>query len=319
MARNAYIGGLLAAIALLVAAMAAHPAPRSYAQTACSSQIDLVIVVDGSESISWSEFDLVQSFVSDVAASFLVSETDAHIGLVQFSGEGQGRIETGLTGNAGTIQAAIFGMPQIMGVTDIQEGIALGQGKLSSAGRGGVAHVIVVITDGEHNQPGSPIAEAEAARAAGTQIFAVGIGDGPKLEELNAIADHPGNVFSVSDFDALVGIISPLVTVVCPPTPTPSATPTAMPPGSTPTPPTGEEPPAVATSTVYPPGAEPPASVPGDPVAPVLYLPEVGNGLPPDLDDRGGHFVAQALGGLGAAMLILVATYWVARRRRARR
>ncbi len=40
-----------------------------------------------------------------------------------------------------------------------------------------------------------------------------------------------------------------------------------------------------------------------------------GNGLPPELEYRGGHLLAQALGGVGGALLTLVATYWVARRR----
>ena len=51
------------------------------------------------------------------------------------------------------------------------------------------------------------------------------------------------------------------------------------------------------------------------PAGPISELPVVGNGLPPDLDERGGHLAAQALGGLGGAVLILVATYWFARRR----
>ena len=293
MARRACIGGAaaLAVLALLVAAAVPAASPRAHAQTGCTSAIDLVFVVDGSESISAAEFDLMRSFIGDVATSFTISPDDAHAGLVQFAGEGQGRIETGLSGDAATVDAAIAGMAQIIGATDIQEGLALGQGELSTSGREGVPHVLVLITDGEHNQPGDPYAEAGIARGLGTEIFAVGIGDEPQPEQLAAIAGDAANVFAVGDFDGLVGIISPLVTVVCPPTPT-------------------FEP--IDSSTVAPPE---PTATPVDDVLGVSELPNVGNGLPPDLEKRGGHLAAQALGGLGGAVLILAATYWMARRR----
>ncbi|OGO50986.1 MAG: hypothetical protein A2148_03130 [Chloroflexi bacterium RBG_16_68_14] len=53
-------------------------------------------------------------------------------------------------------------------------------------------------------------------------------------------------------------------------------------------------------------------------VAALLLLPEAvlaSNGLPPELEYRGGDLLAQALGGVGGAFLTLAATYWVARRR----
>ena len=72
-----------------------------------------------------------------------------------------------------------------------------------------------------------------------------------------------------------------------------------------------DPPPSETTSQIESPElahAEGPADV-------VTRLPDTGNGLPPELEYRGGHLLAQALGGAGGAFLSLAATYWVARRR----
>ena len=308
---RAYAAGATAAIVallLVAAATLASPPPRAHAQTGCASTIDLMLVLDGSESIGWSEFDVMQTFVSDLVGQFTIGPADGHVGIVQFAGEGQGRVELALSDDASALQAVILDMAQIVGVTDIQEGIALGQGQLTLNGRPDVPHVLVLLTDGEHNQPGDPVAEAELARSLGTEIFAVAVGSGPNISELNAIATNPysEHVFSVDAFDELVSILDPLVEIVCPPTPTPTATPTATSPAEQPPSPT-ESPPSGETPA--------PTDTPVDDVLGVTQLPEVGNGLPPELEYRGGHLLAQALGGVGGALLTLVATYWVARRR----
>lgn len=302
--------GLIAIVAaLLVLAGAALVAPphRAAAQTGCASTLDLMLVIDGSESISWSEFDQMQSFISELVGQFAVSPDDGHVGIVQFSGEGQGRVEIALSGDAGAVQAATLNMEQIVGVTDIQEGIALGQGQLTLSGRAGVPHVLVLLTDGEHNQPGDPIAEAELARSLGTEIFAIGIGDGTKIDQLNAIVSGPavGHVISVDNFDGLVTILGTLVQVVCPPTATPTAT-------ATPTSPVSQPTPTAQTSVQQTPSA---AETPVEEILGVTQLPATGNGLPPDLEERGGDLLAQALGGVGGAFFLLVASYWLSRRR----
>ncbi|MCH7699043.1 MAG: VWA domain-containing protein [Chloroflexi bacterium] len=301
------VGNSLIAIigALLVLAGTALVAPphRAAAQTGCASTIDLVVVVDGSESISWSEFDLMQSFISDLVGGFAITPDDGQVGLVQFASEGQGRVEIALTGDAAAVQGALFNMVQIVGVTDIQEGLALGQEQLSLNGRAGVPHVLLLLTDGEHNQPGDPIAEAELARSLGTEIFAVGIGDGAKIGQLNAIVSAPASehVISVYGFSGLVAILETLVQIVCPPTPTPTETATSTP---------------IATSTPLL------SETPGATATPVreilditeLRLPAVGNTMPPELEQRGGHMLAQALAGVGVALALLAATYRVVRR-----
>lgn len=280
--------GLIAAIgaaALLLAPGALALPQRASAQTACVSTIDLMLVLDGSESITAPDFETMKSFAGSLVGHFTISPDDAHAGVVQFAGEGQGRVEIGLSSDAAAVDAAVAAMAQIVGATDIQEGLALAREQLAASGRAGVAQVVIVLTDGAHNQPGDPVAEAEAARAAGAEIFAIAVGPGPDVEQLSAIAER---VFSVSDFDALVSILIPLVQTVCPPTPTPA--PEA-------------------------PAPEPGEGDVGPPVLGVRGLPATGHhSLPDDWAQRGAKLAAQGLAGLGAAALLIGAGWWLRRR-----
>ena len=282
----------------------AGPSPRALAQESCTSAMDVMLLLDGSESISQGEFDTMKLFATRLVQHFTISPDDARAGVVQFAGEGQGIVETGLSGDLAAIEAAISGMVQIVGATDIQEGIALGQAQLSVAGRQDVPHVMIVLTDGAHNQPGDPLAEAEAARLLGTEIFAVAVGPGPDIDQLNTIASEPAaeHVLLVSDFAALARILEPLVQVVCPPTPTaPSPTSTAAPP-----PEPLASPPAVPSqeTTVL--------SAPGLPAAPrVIRLPNTGAGFSTHeagdvlaTGQRSVRLAIEALSGLGAAFLL---------------
>ena len=278
------IAGLLLAVATL-----ASPPPRASAHSVCAATIDFMLVLDGSESISPADFDLMRTFASDLIGGFDVSDTDAHAGIVQFAGEGQGIVEVGLSSDPGAIAGAISAMTQIVGATDIQEGIALAQGELTGGGRPDVPQVMIILTDGEHNQPGDPIAEAEAARGLGTELFAIAVGSGPDIDQLNAIASDPDgeHVLSVSDFEALATILEPLVRVVCPPTPLPTT-------------PVGEVETPVLGAGPNPPG-----------------LPSVGSEA---ADGEGGSAgrALETLAGGGILLSLAWTTYWFARRRAGR-
>lgn len=283
---------LLSAGLLLAAIGLATPPPQASAQSAqCTSTIDLMLVLDGSESIAPADFETMRGFVSDLVGHFTISPNDAHAGIVQFAGQGQGRIEIGLSGDSDAVQGAIESMTQIVGATDIQEGIAYGQAELTSGERG-VPQVMIVLTDGVHNQQGDPVAEALAARGAGTQIFAIAVGSGPDVDQLVSIAGDASRVYSVDNYSALAAILDPLVEVVCPPEPTP-ATP--------------------GTSITNPPGSQP-----GGPDSDVLdlALPATGsNDLPPGYPERGRSLFFQAAIGLMFAGGLMLTAYVIGSRR----
>ena len=76
---------------------------------------------------------------------------------------------------------------------------------------------MIVITDGVSYQPTLTSAEAEAAKAAGISVFAIGVGPSVDLGELKGIASDPADnfMFSVTDFDALDSIKGVMAVKTC--------------------------------------------------------------------------------------------------------
>ncbi|OGO51049.1 MAG: hypothetical protein A2148_10730 [Chloroflexi bacterium RBG_16_68_14] len=209
-----------------------------------------MLVVDGSGSIFARDFATMKDFSMNLAGSFVISPAGGHVGVVQFSGQGQGRLEIGLSSDGAAVKAAIDGMQQIEGYTDIQEGLALAQAEIDAHGRQGVPRIVILLTDGQQEgAEGDPVGEAEQARAQGTEIFAIGVGGGPNLDQLNAIASDPDarHVYLVENFDSLAAILAELVGDACPvpttqptaPVSSPEPIDTPVPEPDTPTPPSG--------------------------------------------------------------------------------
>ena len=84
-------------------------------------------------------------------------------------------------------------------------------------GRDDVPHVVVVLTDGKSQDYDATSAAARAARLAGINTFAIGVGDGVDRKELTNIASEPSDdfVFQVTDFEALDSIKNQLADKAC--------------------------------------------------------------------------------------------------------
>lgn len=189
--------------------------PTATAVALC--QIDLVFVADGSSSIGAGDFIQLKQFIRSFVGNLNIGSQGTQVGLVQFSNEGTGRVEQTLTDDLSNINAAIDNMIQINGATDIQEGIQLGAAELDAHGRANTPRVIVVLTDGVHNQPGDPIAESAAFRQAGGFVFTIAVGSAIDRNQLIGISSQPYTryLYSVTDVNSLSAILSSLSENVC--------------------------------------------------------------------------------------------------------
>ena len=50
----------------------------------------------------------------------------------------------------------------------------------------------------------------------GVEVFALGVGDGVKVDQLRQIASSNGNVFTSRGFEELVNVVKPIVETSCP-------------------------------------------------------------------------------------------------------
>jgi hypothetical protein len=203
---------LLAAIALALA----PPASAAPINTALS------VVIDGSGSIDSDDFDLQIDAYSTVLGdtSILPADGSVVINVIQFSTEGLGQVEqTALRINAESdrsdLLSSLTGMTQINGLTDIQEGIALGVSDLDgylgtladSDFSDDFSKLVDVSTDGFHNE-GSPTPGDETIDAVTNKGYAavncLGIGDNADC----SWNDGYGTDFEANTFDNLQPVLA---------------------------------------------------------------------------------------------------------------
>ncbi|SDY70113.1 vWA domain-containing protein [Halopenitus persicus] len=145
------------------------------------------LVIDSSGSIGSSTMADVRSAAKEFAGQFLPEdegeETDNMVGVVDF--ESSADPVQSLTDSLSDVESAIDGLTS-GGSTNIANGINVGQsGDDGESGLldcpGGKDRIMVVFTDGQDSSDST--GEGDAAKAAGTTIYAIGVG-GADMEQL---------------------------------------------------------------------------------------------------------------------------------------
>lgn len=178
----------------------------------CRSPLELVFIIDSSESVGPDNFELVKDFVSALIDRVSVSWDAARVGLVLYS-----HVEIVVTSlqqmsDQAEIKATVRRMPYL------GEGTLTGSAihraaQLFQAARPGVRKVAVVVTDGLADKRDTVSVEeaAEEAHANGIEIFVIGVlnsSDSQYTEfrnEMNILASDPDSeyVYLIDDFTAL--------------------------------------------------------------------------------------------------------------------
>ena len=183
----------------------------------CQTVVDVMLALDGSGSISAANFNLMKDFARQLITKFTVGNLAARFGVIQFSGTGQGRYESFLSGDAAALDAAIAAMTQVNGGTDIREGLALARTELADHGRIDAPDAVILLTDGGHYGTGDPKTEADALKLLGVDVFGIGVGSGANMTTINAIASDPdsSHAFPVTNFTTLVASVNNISDTVC--------------------------------------------------------------------------------------------------------
>jgi predicted ribosomally synthesized peptide with SipW-like signal peptide len=152
-----------------------------------TQDVDVVLVLDESGSISSSEFDAIQSAAKDFVDLLDTMDQSASVGFASSAS-----VQQSLTTNKQDVKDAIDGT-QSGGSTNIQEAINTAQGELDSNGRTNADPFIVLLSDGapttsttapdpdDSDIPDDVEAALEAAddaKSAGTRIVTLGFGIG---------------------------------------------------------------------------------------------------------------------------------------------
>jgi hypothetical protein len=183
---------------------------------------DIVLLVDDSGSIGTAVFNgTVRPTLDSFIASALPSATGNHIGIIEFSTTARNQT-TGLLSDTTSLQHVIDTMVYSAGNTFTLTGLQAANAMLSGVGsRPTAPKVIIVETDGVWtvgvSPPQDPTAYAAGLRAAGTDIFAVGVGSGVNPAQLQAIAGGDAtHVFSASNYSQLEAALNDALLDVVP-------------------------------------------------------------------------------------------------------
>ncbi|XP_019367607.1 PREDICTED: cartilage matrix protein [Gavialis gangeticus] len=189
--------------------------------SACSggggAALDLVFLIDGSKSVRPENFELVKKFINQIVDSLEVSDTLAHVGLVQYSSSVRQEFPLGRYNNKKDIKTAVKRMAYM------EKGTMTGQAlkylvdnsfAVSNGARPGVPKVGIVFTDGRSQDY---ITDAsKKAKELGFRMFAVGVGNAVE-DELREIASEPvaEHYFYTADFKAINKIGKKLQKKIC--------------------------------------------------------------------------------------------------------
>uniref|UniRef100_I3KW07 VWFA domain-containing protein n=1 Tax=Oreochromis niloticus TaxID=8128 RepID=I3KW07_ORENI len=176
----------------------------------CPTQVDIAFLLDGSGSVSISDFQTMTKFVEDLIKSFL--SVDAQFSVSQFSSLPRVHFYFKKFSSSGSLKTEIDGITQLGGSTHTAKAIRHVVNNVFTPQRGSrpdVKKVLIVITDGQSNDRYDL---GNAAQLAGNQNivrFAIGVGNAffqPEAKkELRTIASSPSDnhVFQVQNFNAL--------------------------------------------------------------------------------------------------------------------
>ncbi|XP_056126480.1 matrilin-4 isoform X6 [Rhinichthys klamathensis goyatoka] len=188
--------------------------------TCRSSNIDLVLLIDGSKSVRPQNFELVKQFVNQVVDQLDVSPKGTRVGLVQYSSRVRTEFTLSMYQTKEEIKKAVMNVEYMEKGT--MTGLALKHMVENSfteadgarpAGKN-IPRVGLVFTDGRSQDD---IQEwAKKAKEAGITMYAVGVGKAVE-DELREIASEPveKHFFYSADFTAISQIAENLKLNVC--------------------------------------------------------------------------------------------------------
>ncbi|CAM9382994.1 unnamed protein product, partial [Hapterophycus canaliculatus] len=160
-------------------------------------KVNLAIIIDGSSSVNAAGFALSKEFAKDAVDAFADENLFVNGGTASFAQFSSSATAGGTFDSQATFDTFVDAKTQIFGSTNIANGVARGR-ELLAAAPPSTSDFMIVITDGNGGDP-----SADAARAEGTTVIAVGVGGAPSRATLLSIAGDEANVYDVDNFSEL--------------------------------------------------------------------------------------------------------------------
>ncbi|XP_033736275.1 collagen alpha-1(XII) chain-like isoform X2 [Pecten maximus] len=179
---------------------------------------DIIFLLDSSTSEGQPNFNHQLDFVKNLTKIYDIGPNNVQIGLTTFSTQSHHQFWLNSYQDQTSLQNAIGNVPYMSGNTNTGDGLnfVTTQGFSSAHGmRNDATHILVVITDGQSQDTTTTAAMAAKVHQAGIEVVAIGIGNGVRMSELQAIASDSKHVLTVESFLALASIQHNLASTTC--------------------------------------------------------------------------------------------------------
>ncbi|CAL8337061.1 unnamed protein product [Gadus morhua 'NCC'] len=179
---------------------------------------DVIFLVDGSTSISVSNFSAMLNFMQSVVNLTTVGEKMTRFGVILYSNETESKFNLNKYFSKSEVLKAIQALKSPTG--DTYTGKALNytlqffDEKYGGRQAAEVPQILMVITDGEATDRHDLKAPSEALREKGISVFSIGV-KGADKTELVIMAGEPSRVFFVDNFDALKTLYKNVSSELC--------------------------------------------------------------------------------------------------------
>ncbi|XP_061177914.1 protein PIF-like [Saccostrea echinata] len=209
--------------------------------TDCIKPFDIYFAIDGSDSISYKDYQLLKKSIFDLVDQLNIGEGNGRMGMLVYSSSLATMVEPSF--DRDYLKEHAMNLPHPQEGTNTALGIRTMTEIFQVANRTGVPQIGVVITDGRSKTPEEAAREARIAKDIGINMYSVGVTENIDIDELKSIASSKANVLSVQSFGQLASRIQDVVQLVCPtttttttttPAPTTTTIPTTTPEGATP-------------------------------------------------------------------------------------
>lgn len=191
--------------------------PKGCGLRCSNSPLELVFIIDSSESVGPENFELVKDFVNVLIDGVAVSREATRVGVVLYSHIDEVVVSLQQLIDCSTVKATVRKMPYLGEATFTGSAIRSAT-RLFHASRHGVRKVALLLTDGQADRRDAVRLEvaAEEARAAGIEMFVIGIVNGIDSgysqfqREMKSIASDPDeeHIYLINDFMNLPSMYS---------------------------------------------------------------------------------------------------------------
>ncbi|XP_076450405.1 protein PIF-like [Babylonia areolata] len=166
-------------------------------------QLDLVFVIDGSDSVGATNFEVLKKSILDYVLPQMNGQL--YVGLIHYSTRRND--EVSMTADPQEFERQVNAVQYVGGETNTNVGIQWGLSTLmTSSAQPGAAKELIVVVDGVSRFPSDTQSVAEFTRGMGVKIWAIGVGQDVTQEELTSIAGDASTVLRTASFSALPAV-----------------------------------------------------------------------------------------------------------------